>query len=517
MKIHFEVNLLSDIILNQKSASEGPNTTLDFIPGSNFMGIVAGALYKELEQLDLNGSDKCEIEAKKQIIQKIIHSGEVRFGDAHVGRNKTRGYKVPASMFYPKLKSPEQVLFINHCIPLDDNTQNKVKELQLKQCRNGFFVYDEDKFIKLATSTDFAIKSAYDRSQRRASDSQMYGYQSINTPYSMYFEVECDQAYATIIRNALEGEKRVGRSRASQYGLVSIKAMSAHYKECSSLSKSGIIAIYAESRLCFIDKSTGMPTFRPTIEQLGINTGRIRWDMSQIRTVQYSPWNFHRQCFDTDRCCIEKGSVIIVEGVEDCPKTSAYIGVYNNEGLGKIVYNPDFLEADTTSGMALHTLSEDKEPPMAEKSQATNSPDILIAYLEGQKTKEDNLFFVYEQVAEWIDKNKGLFLSKKKETFASQWGAIRSIATLYKTADEINNQLFYKTKIKSRYDLNNEKQEKIVPNAYLTHGVAKEKWGRERLNAFKHFCTEELESLNDEFFRFAVINLAAEMAKRCRQ
>jgi hypothetical protein len=33
--------LLSDIIINQKAATEGPNKTLDFIPGSNFLGIVA--------------------------------------------------------------------------------------------------------------------------------------------------------------------------------------------------------------------------------------------------------------------------------------------------------------------------------------------------------------------------------------------------------------------------------------------------------------------------------------------
>ena len=31
--IHFKCTLLSDVILNQKSATEGDNNTLDFIPG----------------------------------------------------------------------------------------------------------------------------------------------------------------------------------------------------------------------------------------------------------------------------------------------------------------------------------------------------------------------------------------------------------------------------------------------------------------------------------------------------
>lgn len=43
--LQFKCTLLSDVILNQKAATEGPNQTLDFIPGSNFLGIVASKLY----------------------------------------------------------------------------------------------------------------------------------------------------------------------------------------------------------------------------------------------------------------------------------------------------------------------------------------------------------------------------------------------------------------------------------------------------------------------------------------
>ena len=39
--LKFKCTLLSDVILNQKAATEGPNQTLDFIPGSCFLGIVA--------------------------------------------------------------------------------------------------------------------------------------------------------------------------------------------------------------------------------------------------------------------------------------------------------------------------------------------------------------------------------------------------------------------------------------------------------------------------------------------
>ena len=48
--IKFKCTLLSDVILNQKAATDGPNKTLDFIPGSSFLGIAASRLYSELEK-----------------------------------------------------------------------------------------------------------------------------------------------------------------------------------------------------------------------------------------------------------------------------------------------------------------------------------------------------------------------------------------------------------------------------------------------------------------------------------
>lgn len=50
MKIlQYRCTLCTDVILNVKSATEGNNQTLDFIPGNNFLGIVAGELYSLLK------------------------------------------------------------------------------------------------------------------------------------------------------------------------------------------------------------------------------------------------------------------------------------------------------------------------------------------------------------------------------------------------------------------------------------------------------------------------------------
>ena len=63
----FKCKLLSDMVLNLQSATEGRQQTLDFIPGNCFLGIVAK-----------------EYEGKfKDNAFLIFHSGKVRFGDAH--------------------------------------------------------------------------------------------------------------------------------------------------------------------------------------------------------------------------------------------------------------------------------------------------------------------------------------------------------------------------------------------------------------------------------------------------
>ena len=61
----FAAELLSDVILNQKAATEGPNKTLDFIPGSCFLGIVAGnGNYKKLDDNNIELPEGCKIDSK---------------------------------------------------------------------------------------------------------------------------------------------------------------------------------------------------------------------------------------------------------------------------------------------------------------------------------------------------------------------------------------------------------------------------------------------------------------------
>lgn len=487
--LKFKCTLLSDVILNQKAATEGPNQTLDFIPGSCFLGIVAS----EYDKFEKGGK-----------AMEIFHSGKVRFGDAHPSKDSIRGLKIPASMFYPKLKKiTDGKIYIHHAVP--DLESDEMKRKQLKQCRNGFYTFVVNKAMEIKTETNFAIKSAYDREKRRSKDEQMYGYESLQKGLELYFEVQMENNdLATDIKDALVGTKRVGRSRTAQYGLVKIELLPTQdeqeYKDLETTQtitllkdKDGkdvkCITVYADGRLIFLDEY-GVPTFRPREEQLGLpKDSKIIWDKTQIRTFQYAPWNYKRQCFDADRCGIEKGSVFVVD-VSKCyhlDLKSQYIGSFKNEGFGKVIYNPEFLKAEKDGKAFYQVKNKAQESPKTNKKEMAGTP--LLDYIKKQQSEEIKENDIYSNVNKWVNDNKTAFQGKEK--FASQWGAIRGIAMATKDDSKISDNVI----------------------AYIGHGVKSSDWDGNRKKKLEEF----MKKCDTNNIRESLVNLAAEMAKKCQK
>jgi len=496
MKIYFRCELLTDVVLNQRAATEGNQESLDFIPGNNFLGIVAGKLYDEL---------------KPEENLLLFHSGKIRFGDAHPeqlkleknekGKNELkptgkRSLRIPASFYKSKLSKLEDGLYISHEVT---NPEEKTyKDFHPKQCRTGFYIFENELFEEVRTEKSFAIKSAYDSEKRRSKDEMMYGYESLAAGSFWLFEVAIDddvdsQLIEKIKSSLVIGEKRIGRSRTAQYGLVKISEVKKDSEEipASIRMRGSDILIYTEARLIFLDEY-GLPTFQPTAEQLGIREGEIDWSRTQVRTFQYAPWNFKRQCRDADRCGIEKGSVFVIkDGVLKEKSNEFWVGSYQNEGFGKVIVNPDFLQVEPNSnGKAKYKFVENNQKPAPSE---TSSNDPLFKFLTQQQEKEKNEQNIVRKVNKFVEDYEGKF---KSDSFASQWGTIRSTAMQHKKKQEITNALF-------------EDQE-----GYLVHGVAAEKWSEKgRYNALKKFVEEDLRDLSDKDFQSALINLSAEMAK----
>lgn len=468
----FKCTLLSDVIISHSSSTEGNQFSLDFIPGNNFLGIVASSIYKKVNALD------------------VFHSGKVRFGDANPSiEGRCRGLRVPNVMFYPKLKKASEECYIHYLIPNPD--ADEIKGLQLKQCREGFYAFAESKGTPIDFDKNFAIKSAYDSRKRRSEDGKMFGYQSLPEGLVLYFEIESDLDEATNkqIAEALCGTRNVGHSRTAQYGLVKIEK--ADYQEISSTAKTFVkdgkryAAVYADGRLIFLDEN-GEPTFRPKASDLGFlgKDDKIDWSKSQIRTFQYSPWNGKRHTYDTDRCGIEKGSVLVVECASS-PSVSTYVGNYQNEGFGKVIYNPAFLDGKS-DGKAIVLLDDpvDNETP---QNVDASSDSLLFRFLKKQQTKADDKQSLYQDVNDFVSLYGNRFTG---EQFASQWGSIRNIAMIATEEGNIPTMI----------------------RAFLDHGVAKAKWEeRGRKEALEQFMT------NTYNIRERIMNLASEMAKKCRK
>ena len=517
--LQFRCKLLSDVILNVKAATEGNQNTLDFIPGNNFLGIVAADYdkYNKQQQLDL------------------FHNGKVRYGDAHPVHegSMVRSLQIAASMHYPKLKSIQEKCYIHHAYErnLDHEGDGGLPQ-QLKQSRKDFYIFTDGEAVAVDTPKSFAIKSAYDRDARRALDSQMYGYESLGKGAEFLFEVETDlDEYEQIIIKALEGKRRIGRSRTAQYGLVEITAEKQPFTQPVSTDKlfqrdgKTYAIVYADSRLIFLDKN-GEPTFQPKAEQLGLE-GNIDYKLSQIRTFQYAPWNYKRQTRDADRCGIEKGSVFVIEvpdGFKMSGICSRYVGQFKNEGFGRVIYNPSFLVVKSgTNGESAITMNavDDNKPADSTGHRPVQELPLagtpLLVYLSEKKKEAEITNRIYELVNEFVKKHEGKF---RGQQFASQWGAIRSIATTATSYEDLWKKLITNLVDTPRKSSTSDDRTYVTrEKAYLGHSVAADKWkrgGRKKaIEEFMESVHQEFDGTDGEKTMIAVVNLASAMAKIC--
>ncbi len=156
----FQVALKSDIVLPASSNTEGKVDTLDFIAGSNFLGMVAKNYDKFASSFD------------------VFHSGKVRFGDGHILKyGKTQTYKIPYSCVYKKSDIEAKKIYNYHKLEEKDfEPEDKGGLGQLKQLRNGYITEELDEVFVNYT---YSQKSARDKEKRTSKEGQMYRYTAL--------------------------------------------------------------------------------------------------------------------------------------------------------------------------------------------------------------------------------------------------------------------------------------------------------------------------------------------------
>ena len=443
----FKVTFLSDIVLHGSSNSEGNIETLDFITGSSFLGMVA----KNYDEF-----------AKTFDTFDIFHSGKVRFGEATPYFENKTTYKVPFCFFAPKLDSDKKEVKNNHFIDYDNQAE---LDKQYKQIRSGYITSNFD-YINLDHT--YSQKAAYDKENRKSKDSSMFGYKAIKKgatwKFTIKFDKDLDEKIEKQVVENILGEKYLGKSKTAQYGKILIEELKDFKEEnLENLNPKEITYVYINSSLALFN-ANGMPTFEPTIENLGLTNASINWEKTQIRTKKYTSYNFKRQTNDYTRLVIEKGSVIALKNAsnEDINILKNGIGGYLNEGYGEVLINPSFLLKEGSFSL---NKTEKKEVKLDIQKEKVD--DVLISFLKNKKESKNKTYSLGEEVQEFIEDNKAKFEKISK----SQWGQIRMLV-------QFNQK-------------NRDYVEKIKD--FITHGTSKKQWESAEKTLFSILDTKDME------------------------
>lgn len=463
-KLYFKCTFKSDIVLHASSNTEGKIDRLDFIPGSNFLGMVA----REYDKFNTNA-------------KAVFHDGVVRFGDATLLIDNKPSYHVPYSWFAPKgysltEASSNKELFNEYHLTDTERENFLIDKKQLKQQRVGYFSEDGT-FRKIEHI--YRQKSAYDRNKRRSKKSKMFGYYALPKGTEWLFSVEFDDdTYKDKVVDLLISAQYLGKSRSAEYGHIEIIKLDTQIEqpqqelqtielEDKNNKTKHYIFLYAKSRLALTD-NYGNNTYAPSVESLGLAgvdaKTKIDYEKSYIRTSRYTPYVGARANFDFERLVINQGSVIAIEvprgfNVKEYAQTiERGIGLYLSEGHGKVIINPEFI----TNKKPFNNMKQ----PQSTKPAYSNGN--ISKWLKEQQQKEQEDYELLKRVIAFIENPHHNVKNKK-----SQWGQIRSLCNSAKDDDAIYNKLFSE-KIK-----NNHKE------GFLLHGKALEKWDNKLIEAIK--------------------------------
>ena len=441
----FIATMESDVIISETSTTAGTHSSLDYIPGACFLGACAAKIYGSLSQDEAFA---------------IFHSGKVRFGNAYpLSASGIPSLPVPAAWHYFKGESfleegKLNVLGIKNLLHTSGATYEKwaASGRQPKQMRDGYATPDG---AIIGKSSEYRLKTAIDRKGKRAAEGQLFGYESLNPGSRWWFSIDIDgdipKNICEDISSALIGRIRVGRSRTAENGIVKVDfAENVVFAPALAASENHQIHIYCVSDIALRDSINGTPVTVPAKEHFQLPDGvRLAADRSFIRTRRYAPFNGKRKANDLERQVICKGSVstfakddgsvfteIEISAIRQ--KLIAGVGMYRHDGLGKVLVNPTFIMSETVALQETVPVAQLPEQPPTEQPDSTRS---LIDWLTRGSSAQSDDADISKQVEEWANllvKNISN-LNRMGSAFPgnSQWGAVRSIASLMQTTREM--------------------------------------------------------------------------------
>ncbi|WP_298020118.1 hypothetical protein [uncultured Campylobacter sp.] len=486
-ELRFEITFKSPIILQASSNTQGKMSSLDFIPGSAFLGMVASRYSGFGDPF------------------KIFHSGAVKFCDAAPIKDGKEFFKIPLSYFHEKLDDSK--IYNHHLLcKYKDEERNKFNDFtQLKQMRSGY-INDEKK--QLSLDRDFSQKSAYDKEKRRSMDSQMYGYEAFRAGmkwrFSVKFDANVSEDDISRAKETLERSTRLGKSKSAEYGAVEIKFIGENTDKIQSFTPlEGYTFIYAKSRLALIDEN-GNPSYDVKYILPNLNENNVDYAKTQIRISNFTPYNGARSTKDYERACINKGSVIALKNLsaEQIVALKNGVGSYLSEGFGEVLINPWFLDGGNVKD---NPIEFQKEAETERSTGKIPTQSDLAKFLKQKQTTKDQTLEIAEGVADFIESHKDKFSKISK----SQWGAIRSICRDVATNDSVLDD----KEAKISNQTTEEKDENIADQVskFIRNGVRKANWDCEKETGNGHVLLKAIKESKNKL-KFTLL-LSMQMPK----
>jgi len=392
----FTVKLLENVVINQRAATVGGHSSLDYLPGATLLGACASGLYKKLS---------------KEEAYTVFYSGKVRFGNA-LPLSATNRLSYPMPLCWHEQKTGKKAIQNNQLLPdnvLNYQIEQFAAKIQPVQLRTGYIAIDGS---VTKPQTEFKMKTAIDAKTGRASTGQLFGYSSIFKGMTFGFKLEADEdvpaeLFAKVVNN-LKGNLALGRSRSAEYGNVKITATDWKEDKTSSNDKTQELTIWLLADLALLD-ANGQPTLLPTTQHFGLPKGKLNLDKSFIRSRRYAPFNGHYRRRELERNVLSMGSILHFSLNEptQAKTVQASVGLYRQAGLGQIWINPDLLKTSKPEFAPRHSSIKKKVPN-------PEIPDLPLAkWLVNKVGQSSQNQEIEKQAKDWLKTLNRLYHSAR--------------------------------------------------------------------------------------------------------
>lgn len=400
-----EVSLRSAALVPSTGGTLHTAETLDYLPGSQFLGACANAWKKKGRLPDL-----------------ISGRGGVSWSDALPCLRGTvrQGWPIPASYFLRPTRESGLWRVVNGVAETTDATGG------LKPARSGYLAElppDDGAVSETAewfhVPMTLALKSQHRRkpgvslTNDDEATGALFTYRAIARGTTFRMRVggkdndALQWALTPLIEASAAGTLRVGRSRASEYGGCPDAMQLEEPPRTIWLEKvnpPGMwAAFYCVSDVALRDPDNGSPTLRPAPAHFGFEgdaNAVFAPERSFIRVRRYSPWNYFHQSWMTERQVIARGSVVVFrldststnsgrsKSLDDHLKPVsrrlvAGIGEHRVEGLGWLAVNPRLVWEPPFELREVHPHALAERPTAM--ATVNTPPDDLAAWIAHQE------------------------------------------------------------------------------------------------------------------------------------